>query len=258
MSASHVTVVGLLALLAAAPLSARATAPGGEVPLTRDGGVYRVPVTLNVWLVRPFIVDSGAADVQIPIEVFLELFPKDASPPVFLPGGAYRLADGRVIQSERFVLRRLRLGTHEFRDVRASIGDAGAPLLLGQNVLGRLGAWSIDNRRGVLVVGDGAQPPTCRDWWTAPSDCAVGAARTHLEAARYDVASLVLLRSTATRATVAAEVSTPDGAQPATRRCGPIELERSGPGWRVTATSGLSAVGPRDRCVPRHPRRPRG
>src|SRR5215831_14037598 len=93
---------------------------------------------------------------------------------------------------------------------------------------------------------------------TAPSDCAVGAAREHLEAARYVVASLVLLRSDATRATVVAEVSTPAGAQLPAHWCGPIELQRSGPGWRVTATTGLREVGPRDLCLPRAPRTPRG
>lgn len=248
----------LLAVVAAAPAAGRAATTGGEVPLTRDGGVYRVQVTLNDWLVRPFIVDSGAAVVQVSADVFVALFPESAPPPEFLPGASYRLADGRVVQSRRFILRSLRMGNHEFRQVRASIGDAGAPLLLGQNVLGQLGAWSIDNRRGVLVLGDGARPAVCLDWWTAPSDCAVGAAREHLEAARYVVASLVLLRSDATRATVVAEVSTPDGAQLPARRCGPIELQRSGPGWRVTATTGLREVGPRDRCLPRAPRTPRG
>jgi hypothetical protein len=216
-----------------------------------------VPVTLNDWLVRPFIVDSGASDVQVPAEVFLELFPPGAEAPEFLPGGSYRLADGRLVQSRRFVLRSMRIGTHEFRGVRASIGESGAPMLLGQNVLGELGAWSIDNRRGLLVLGDGARPAACLDWPTAPRECAVGAAREHLRAARYDVASLVLLRSHATRATVVADVSTTDGAPPG-RRCGPIELQRSGAGWRVTTTGGLQEVGPRDRCLPRAPRAPGG
>ncbi len=241
--------VALLLVGAAAP--AAGPAPGGEIPLIRDGGIYRVPVTLNDWLVRPFIVDSGASDVQVSADVFLALFPEGAAAPEFLPGASYRLADGRIVQSGRFLLQSLRLGEHEFRQVRASIGDAGAPLLLGQNVLGQLGAWSIDNRRGLLVLGDGGRPAICLDWPTAPSDCAVGAAREHLRAARYDVASLVLLRSDATRATVVADVATRDGAQPGARRCGPIELERNGRSWRVTATAGLREVGPRDRCLTR-------
>lgn len=40
-------------------------AASGEIPLTRDGGVYQVLATINGWLVRPFVVDSGAADVQV-------------------------------------------------------------------------------------------------------------------------------------------------------------------------------------------------
>lgn len=248
---------GLLAavLLALSP-PGRADGVGREIPLTHEGGVYRVPVTLDGWLVRPFIVDSGASDVQVSADVFLQLFPQGAPPPAFLPGGSYRLADGRVVQSRRFVLRSLRIGDQEFRDVPAAIGDPRSPLLLGQNVLGRLGTWSIDNRRRMLVLGDGARPAACLSWQTAPDECAVAAVRDHFRDARvrHDVRSLVLLRSAATSATVLADVVTRDGDRPPTRSCGPIELRRDGTGWRVVSMKGLQDVGLRDRCLPTAPR----
>ncbi len=149
---------------------------------------------------RPFILDSGASDVQVPAEVFLLLYPRGTPAPRFLAGGSYRLADGRVVQSRRFVIPSLRVGDYEFPDVPASIGEPGAPLLLGQNVLGRLGRWSIDNRRGVLVLGERdaeGSGPGCLSWQTAPDTCAVAAVRDHFRDARprYDVTSLVLLRT---------------------------------------------------------------
>src|SRR4029450_5516213 len=98
----------LLAVVAAAPAAGRAATTGGEIPLTRDGGVYRVPVTLNDWLVRPFIVDSGAAVVQVSADVFVALFPEGAPPPEFLPGASYWLADGRALPSPRALPPRLR------------------------------------------------------------------------------------------------------------------------------------------------------
>src|SRR5262245_20044820 len=55
-------VIGALVLAAVATDSMAAS---GEIPLTRDGGVYQVLATINGWLVRPFVVDSGAADVQV-------------------------------------------------------------------------------------------------------------------------------------------------------------------------------------------------
>src|SRR5262245_14418171 len=187
--------IGAGVLIAAVASSAEASQ---EIALARDGGVYTVSATLEGRLVRPFIVDSGAADVQLSADVFFLLYPPGGPPPRFLPGGSYRLADGRAVQSRRFLIGSLRIGNLEFPDVAASIGEPRAPLLLGQNVLTRLGAWSIDNRRGVLVLGerggDGASTG-CLSWRTAPSSCAVAAARDHFRdmRPRHDITSLVLV-----------------------------------------------------------------
>lgn len=226
----------------------------------REGGVYRVSVTLDGWLVRPFIVDSGAGEVQVSADVFLTLFPQGVAPPEFLPGGSYQLADGRIVRSRRFVIPSLRIGDHEFRGVPAAIGDPRAPSLLGQNVLGRLGTWSIDNRRRVLVLGEGARPAACLSWQTAPGECAVAAVRDHFRDARvrHDVQSLVLLRSAATGATVLADVVRLDGDRPPARACGPVDVRREGAGWRVVSTKAMQEVGLRDRCLPTAPRRSPG
>ena len=96
----------------------RADAAGREVRLLRDGAVYHVPVTLNGWLVRPFIVDTGAGEVQVSTDVLLALFPHGSPPPVYLPGGTYRIADGSVIRNRRFLIPSLRIGDREFRHPR--------------------------------------------------------------------------------------------------------------------------------------------
>src|SRR5262249_46510644 len=54
----------LLAVVAAAPAAGRAATTGGEIPLTHEGGVYSVQVTVNDWLGRPFLGDSGPGRVQ--------------------------------------------------------------------------------------------------------------------------------------------------------------------------------------------------
>jgi hypothetical protein len=243
-----------IAALVLASLPAGAAGARREIPLTRDGGVYRVQATIDGWLVRSFIVDSGAADVQVPAEVYFALLSRGEPVPRFLPGGSYRLADGRVVQSSRFLIRRLRIGDHEFPDVAASIAEQGAPLLLGQNVLARLGAWSIDNRRAMLVLGDAAArpPPGCLSWQTAPPTCAVAAVRDHFRDARprYDVTSLVLLRSDGARATVLADVLRRDGSRTPVRLCGQIELRHAATGWRVTGADALREISDDGRCLP--------
>src|SRR5262245_1242010 len=225
-----------------------------EIPLARDGGVYTVSVTLEGRLVRPFVVDSGAADVQLSAGVFFLLYPPGAPPPRFLPGGSYRLADGRAVQSRRFLIGSLRIGNLDFRDVAASIGEPRAPLLLGQNVLTRLGAWSIDNRRGVLVLGerggDGAGSG-CLSWRTAPSSCAVAAVRDHFRdmRPRHDVTSLVLVAGGADRATVLADVVRRDDRRTPVRLCGPIQLRRAGTGWQLAGSAALREIASDARCL---------
>src|SRR5262245_2598109 len=244
--------VAAIMLPAMVHASAAAT---GEIPLTRDGGVYLAPVTIEGRLERPFIVDTGASDVQVSAELFELLHPRGASPPRFLPGGSYRLADGRVVSSRRFVIRSLRIGNYDFRDVSASIAEPGAPLLLGQNVLARLGAWSIDNRRSVLVLGERqaeAAGQWCLSWQTAPATCAVAAARDYFRDTRprHDVTSLVLLRTDGDRATVLADVLRHDGHRAPGRLCGPVTLARAGTGWRVASATTLRELGGDARCVP--------
>src|SRR5262245_54610774 len=230
------------AALLLASLVDRADA-GREIPLTRDGSLYRVPVTLDGRLVRPFIVDTGAGEVQVSTEVLRALFPRGSAPPVYLPDGTYRLADGRTTHDRRFLIPSLRIGDREFRQVPASIGGADAPLLLGQNVLGRLGTWSIDGRRSVLVLGERASQRAhgeCANWRTAPADCEVAAVRDFLRDIRppHDVTTLTLLRTDGERASVLVDVVR-DGRSGRARLCGPMDLRYADTGWRVVAAPGL-------------------
>jgi hypothetical protein len=119
----------------------------------------------------------------------------------------------------------------------------------------RLGAWSIDNRRAVLVLGDAGaagSPPGCLRWQTAPPTCAVAAVRDHFRDARprYDVSSLVLLRSDAAGATVLADVLRRDGSRTPVRLCGQIELRHAATGWHVARADALREISAAGRCLP--------
>jgi hypothetical protein len=239
--------------LAAAPVDPAAASR--EIPLTRTGGVYQVTATINDWLTQAFTVDSGASDVQVSAEVFAALYPPGSPSPRFLPGASYRLADGRVVGSRRFLIPRLRIANYVFPDVDASIGAPRAPLLLGQNVLSRLGAWTIDNRRNVLVLaerGSGSSDRGCQHWRTAPSTCAVAALRDFFRDVRppHDVTNLLLLDSDGDRATVLVDVVRLAGRRPEARLCGPMHLRRETTGWRITGEAGLREIRRDARCVP--------
>jgi hypothetical protein len=129
-----------------------------EISLDRVGGVYEVPVTLNGVMTLNFVLDSGAAEVSIPAEVMLTLMhTHTVSADDFLPGRTYVLADGSKVKSPRFILRSLKIGKHRIESIPASISKIGSSLLLGQNLLERLGVWSLDSRRQILILGSSVE-----------------------------------------------------------------------------------------------------
>lgn len=124
-----------------------------EVQLIERNGVFRVPVQINGRLIIDFIIDSGAADVNLPADVLLTLYRTGTvSDADFLDKQTYILGDGSKVPSPRFVLRTLDVGGHKVHEVAASVGSVDSQPLLGQSFLSKLGSWSLDNTRHVLVM----------------------------------------------------------------------------------------------------------
>jgi predicted aspartyl protease len=124
-----------------------------NIPLQEEGGALVVPVSINDAITLKFIIDSGAADVSIPADVFLTLMRAgtiDKSD--FIGSRTYELADGSTVPSPTYRIRVLKIGTLEAENVTASIGDVKSELLLGQSFLKHFQSWSIDNSRRVLVL----------------------------------------------------------------------------------------------------------
>ena len=116
--------------------------------------MYQIPVKINGVITLRFVLDTGAAEVNIPADVALTLYRagtiQDGD---FLPGKTYTLADGSTLNSARFLLKNLTIGSHRFANIPASIGEVASPLLLGQSFLEKLGSWGIDNQKQVLTIG---------------------------------------------------------------------------------------------------------
>ena len=125
-----------------------------EVQLTLSNGVFAVPVIINRAIIIPFVLDSGAADVQLPAEALLTLIRTGTvSEEVFVGKSSYVLANGSTLRSPRFIIREMRVGQHVVRNVAASVGPAvSSEALLGQSFLSKLPSWTLDNRRHVLVL----------------------------------------------------------------------------------------------------------
>jgi clan AA aspartic protease (TIGR02281 family) len=125
------------------------------VPLKSQHGTFAVPVVINDEITLNFTLDSGAADVSIPADVFSTLVRTGTiQRSDFLDVQVYELANGTKERSQRFRIRSLKVGGIELRNVTASVAPAAGTLLLGQSFLTRLGTWAIDNRRQVLVINE--------------------------------------------------------------------------------------------------------
>ena len=117
----------------------------------RMGGVFVLPAVINGSTKSYFIVDSGAANVQIPEEVTDEM--KRAGTLAdsdFLGQRRFTLADGSGLQQRVFRLKSLQIGDRTMENVLAAVGPPRSRALLGQSFLRRLSWWKIDNVKNVM------------------------------------------------------------------------------------------------------------
>jgi clan AA aspartic protease (TIGR02281 family) len=129
------------------------TAKSSEVDMVQEDGVLKVPVLVNGVITLKFLIDSGAAVVQIPGDVVLRLSGTDTVDTLdFLPKRDFVLADGSIVRNERFILHSLKVGDLTFKDIDASVGRPNSPLLLGQSFLSRFTEWKVNNRSRKLIL----------------------------------------------------------------------------------------------------------
>jgi clan AA aspartic protease (TIGR02281 family) len=117
----------------------------------RMGGVFVLPAVINGSTKSYFIVDSGAANVQIPEEVAEEM--KRAGTLTesdFLGQRRFILADGSGLQQRVFRLKTLQIGDRTMENVLAAVGAPRSRALLGQSFLRRLSWWKIDNVKNAI------------------------------------------------------------------------------------------------------------
>ena len=119
----------------------------------RMGGVFVLPIILNGNTKTYFVVDSGAANIQIPQEIADELTRKGTlNDGDFLGERSFAVADGRRLLQRVFRLRSVQIGTRPMENVLAAIGAPHSQALLGQSMLKRLDWWKIDNIKNAIEL----------------------------------------------------------------------------------------------------------
>ena len=110
-----------------------------------------LPATINGSSKVYFIVDSGAANVQIPEDVAEEMKRNGTLTEAdFLGQRRFILADGSGTQQRVFRLKTLQIGDKTMENVLAAVGAPRSRALLGQSFLRRLNWWKIDNVKNAI------------------------------------------------------------------------------------------------------------
>ncbi len=123
------------------------------ISLQKLGGVYHLPVELNGFLELMFILDTGAAEMSIPANVVQSLMRSGTlDERDYLDGKTFILANGRRVESPRVLLRKVKIGHRVLRNVPATVSEPHSPLLLGQSLLEKVGGYTFDSHRQLLVL----------------------------------------------------------------------------------------------------------
>lgn len=124
-----------------------------EIPLQKKAGVYHLPVELNDVMSLMFILDTGAADMSLPQEVVQSLIQSGTiKAEDFISSKIYILADGTRVRSPRVMIHKVKIGNRVLHNVPATVSESGGPLLLGQSLLEKIGSYTFDGNRQVLVL----------------------------------------------------------------------------------------------------------
>lgn len=109
-------------------------------------------------LTLKFIFDTGASDVSISLTEALFMLKNGYLSESDLIGSEYyKLADGKISEGTKIILKKIEIGNLKLLNVKATIvHNLSAPLLLGQSALNRLGKIEFDYSKNSLTILGGA------------------------------------------------------------------------------------------------------
>lgn len=120
--------------------------------MQKRNGVYLVPVTINGRAMQ-FILDTGASLISMSTREAELLFREGTITNRDIIGQSeFQDANGDISPGAIVRLRSVRIGDRVLENVNANVvGNAKAPLLLGQSALSKFGRISLDYRRNVVT-----------------------------------------------------------------------------------------------------------
>ena len=114
------------------------------IQMQEENGVYKIPCEVN-GLRMNFIFDTGASNVCISLREAKFMLENDyISYNDILGTSRAQIADGSIVENTRIILREIKVANITLRNVEALVThNFGAPLLLGQSAIQKLGTIQI-------------------------------------------------------------------------------------------------------------------
>ncbi len=114
------------------------------IKMNPSGGVYTIPCVVN-GVKMNFIFDTGASNVCLSLTEALFMYKNGILTDTDIIGKTHsQIADGSIVENTEVVLHSIDVGGILITDVKALVSsNLDAPLLLGQSVIKKLGAFEI-------------------------------------------------------------------------------------------------------------------
>lgn len=129
----------------------RSIRKGTKIHMTKEGGVYMVPITVN-GLDLSFIFDTGASSISISSAEAMVMYRQGLITEDDIMGKQqFQDATGGVSVGTVIRLRTVEIGGITLNNVEATVVDnIQAPLLLGQTALSKFGKVTIDYDNNII------------------------------------------------------------------------------------------------------------
>ena len=131
------------------------------IQMEKINNVNHIPCKVN-GIPMKLIFDTGASNVSISITEAKFLIKQGLIAREDLLGNVkYQMADGGIVQGEKFIIRSIEIGNKKITNIEATImHNQDAPLLLGQSAINKLGKYSINENKLILEEVDNSKNKT--------------------------------------------------------------------------------------------------
>jgi clan AA aspartic protease (TIGR02281 family) len=125
------------------------------IKLEKEGALYTLPCSVN-GLSMKFIFDTGASDVSISLTEVMFMLKHGYLAEEDIGGEQYfKDAKGEISVGTKIKIRTIEFSGVKLKDIEASVvHELGAPLLLGQSAISKLGKYQFDPQTSILTLLD--------------------------------------------------------------------------------------------------------